>query len=304
MFNSWIFWALGASLFWSVGQIVSKKSLGHLTPLTYNLLTTVLGLVGYLAFAFFLGIKGSGFSLTNFLILSFVTSTYLLYFYVTNLADISLVGTIWACYPITTMIFSVLFLGEKVTPQQAFFVLIILLGVALIGLPSRQDKIPNLTPARRSLGEGGDKDLGSKKMKFESWFWLAVFCAGLVGFSDFLTKVVINNVSMGDYYLIYALAGLPGMLMAFLLDKKGRVFPKLSKSLWLFASFGGLLFMLGNTFFFMAFSKGPASLVAPVSSSYQAVTVVLALVFLKEKLRKVQALGVALAALGIILIGA
>ena len=154
-------------------------------------------------------------------------------------------------------------------------------------------QIPDLT----------DKDPGSKNMKFESWFWLAVFCAGLIGFSDFLTKVVINRIPMGNYFLIYAAAGLPGMLAAFILDKKGRVFPKLSKSLWLFASLGGLLFVLGNVFFFMAFSKGPASLVAPVSSSYQAITVVLAFIFLKERLRKVQALGVALAVLGIILIG-
>jgi uncharacterized membrane protein len=280
MFESWIFWAIAASLSWSVGQIISKKSLDHLTPLTYNLLTTVLGLVGYLAFAFFLGIRGSGFSLTSFLILTFVTSTYLLYFYVTSMADISLVGTIWACYPITTMLFSVLFLGERVTPLQVFFVLIILFGVALIGLPQKL-----------------------KGMKFELWFWLAVFCAGLVGFSDFLVKVVIGRVPMGDYYLIYALSGIPGMLLAFLLDKKGRVLPNLSKSLWLFASVGGLLFVLGNIFFFMSFSKGPASLVAPVSSSYQAITVLLAIIFLKEKIRKVQALGVALAVLGIILIG-
>ena len=51
-----------------------------------------------------------------------------------------------------------------------------------------------------------------------------------------------------------------------------------------------------------AFSVGQASLVAPVSSIYQAITVVLALIFLKETMTKFQFSGILSIILGILLL--
>ena len=246
----------------------------------YNLLVTLVGFTIYVPYAYSQGFNLQNVKLFDFLILAFVASTYLFYFYIALMSQISLTGTIWACYPVTTIIFSVIFLGEKVTPTQILVSLVILFGVALIGLPEKL-----------------------KDFKFERWFWLAVAASAVVGFADFLAKSVINNTALGDYFLVYAFATVPGMFMAYLIDKKGRVLPKLSVKIWFMVIVGAILLELGNVFFFTAFSFGPASLVSPVVSSYQAITVVLALIFLKEKLRKVQAVGVALAVLGIILIG-
>lgn len=268
-------------MIWGVSQVVNKKGLDSLTPLMYNLVVTAIGLLVYLSYASFRGFNVVHFRLSDFLLLTFVTATYLLYLYIVSLGQISLTGTIWASYPVTTVICSVIFLGEKVSLNQVFFIALILLGVALIGLPQ---KIADF--------------------KAEKWFWLALGGAALIGVSDFLAKFVINRNSVGDYFFWYSLAMLPGMILVWFLDKKGRVWPKVPLQIWLTVLLGGLLLELGNVFFFTAFSKGPVSLISPIVSSYQAITVVLALVFLKEKLRKTQALGVALAVLGIILIGA
>ena len=130
-----------------------------------------------------------------------------------------------------------------------------------------------------------------------------IITALLIGFGDFLAKIVIGRIGVANYFLIYGISYLPGLMISLALDKKGRRIPKISLKDWVSALIGATMVTGAGIFFFIALSKGPASLVAPVASSYTALTVILALIFLKEKLRKIQAFGVLLVVLGIILIG-
>jgi len=71
------------------------------------------------------------------------------------------------------------------------------------------------------------------------------------------------------------------------------------------AFFTGILGGLGNMAFFQALVKGGnASVVAPVTALFPMVTVVLALVFLKERLGRVQWMGLGLAFVAIYLLSA
>lgn len=72
---------------------------------------------------------------------------------------------------------------------------------------------------------------------------------------------------------------------------------------WAFLT--GILGGLGNLAFFQALVKGgKASVVAPVTALFPMVTVLLALIFLKERLRRVQWVGLALAFVSIYLLSA
>ena len=72
---------------------------------------------------------------------------------------------------------------------------------------------------------------------------------------------------------------------------------------WAFLT--GILGGLGNLAFFQALVKGgKASVVAPVTALFPVVTVLLALVFLKERLGRVQWLGLGLAFVAIYLLSA
>jgi len=64
----------------------------------------------------------------------------------------------------------------------------------------------------------------------------------------------------------------------------------------------GIFAALGCLAFFGAMKTGKASLVAPVTSLYPALTVLLALIVLKEKLNKVQILGLILAMASIVIL--
>jgi len=64
----------------------------------------------------------------------------------------------------------------------------------------------------------------------------------------------------------------------------------------------GIFAALGSLAFFGAMKSGKASLVAPVTSLYPALTVLLALVILKERLNRVQVVGLILAMVSILIL--
>lgn len=280
MFSGWLFWALAAALVWGIGQVVAKKGLSLFTPLGFNFLYLPFDFLISIPLALLLGVDPARITLFDLLLTVITLATYVLYSYVISMGELSLTGTIVSAYPLSTMFFSTVLLGEKLTAFQLLFTLMIIGGVVLIGFPEKL-----------------------RGLKVESWFGLAVITALLIGFGDFLAKIVIGRIGVANYFLIYGVSYLPGLMLSFVLDKRGRRLPQIPLKDWLLALLGASMITGGGLFFFTAFSKGPASLVSPVASSYTALTVILALIFLKEKLRKVQALGVAFVVLGIILIG-
>ena len=143
-----------------------------------------------------------------------------------------------------------------------------------------------------------------KDIKIEKWFLIALASAFLVGFADFAAKIGVDRMGLSTYMFLYPFSIVPGLALLSFFDRKNIKFPKIPFKVWAVSILGAVMTMtLGDLLFFTAYSKGPASLVSPVAASYQAITVILALVFLKEKLRKIQAFGVILAIIGIILIG-
>ncbi|HLF99556.1 MAG TPA: EamA family transporter [Acidimicrobiia bacterium] len=66
---------------------------------------------------------------------------------------------------------------------------------------------------------------------------------------------------------------------------------------------GGILDLTGNAAILQGFREGLTSVVAPVSALFPAATVILARIVLKERLTRLQLTGVAVALLGLVLIG-
>lgn len=206
-------------------------------------------------------------------------STYFIYYYAISKGQISLTGTILAAYPLTTIILSSLFLREQTNVFQKMAIGLILLGSVLIAMPK------------------------NRKVKFESWVWWAIMGALLTGFGDFLAKMAVNLSDTYTWLFTLGLAYIPLTLINIALDKKGRIIPKLTLRQAVPAVGGIVMISTGMIFFYLAFGKGLASLVTPVSSSYVVLTAVLAFIFLKEKINKIQLVGILSASLGIILLG-
>jgi transporter family protein len=125
---------------------------------------------------------------------------------------------------------------------------------------------------------------------------IALFWWGIFGF---LGKVGSDRISPSQMQIFFTIGMVPvavvcAFRLKFRIATEGR---GVAYSLLM-----GVIAALGSLAFFAAMKTGKASLIAPATSLYPALTVVLAVIFLKEKLNKVQLCGLFLAMVSIVIL--
>lgn len=203
------------------------------------------------------------------------------FFYALSKGQLALMTTLIAMGPMVTTILSLVFLHETLKFNQAIGVGTILFAGVLLVLP--------------------DRKLLQKSRNY-SWVVWGGLTAISMGTADFLTKISTNMIGAPSH-LFYLSLILPLIsLFNFLIDKPGRKLPKITKGNLLPTLFGTSIMWIGSLLFFLAFDYGPASLIAPVASTFSILTVLLAVIFLKEKITLRQMIGVVLAVTGVMLV--
>ncbi len=280
---TWFILALGASVFWACGQVLIKKGFENIPPLWNNIFSNFLLLFIYLIPALLL----SNFritipSLPIFFIILVAASFYLTFYYAISKGEISLTGTVVAGYPVTTILLAYLFLGERLAAFQFVGVCFVIAGVVLVAMPE-MDK--------------------AKESKDFSWFKWGLSASVLIGAGDFLTKLSINNIGSYSYIFFLAVISNPLSFFNYLIDMRSRAFPSIREKKVLFTFIGIIAVLTGSLLFFLSFDYGKVSLITPVSSIYPALTALLAVRFLHEKITLKQCIGIAVTVVGLILIG-
>ncbi len=134
---------------------------------------------------------------------------------------------------------------------------------------------------------------------FPKWLLYAIISMLWWSIFGFLGKVGADRISPSQLQLFFTIGMIPvAILCAYRLKFKIGV----EKVGIFYSLLMGVLAALASLAFFAALQKGKASLVAPVTSLYPALTVVLAVIFLKEKLNKIQLFGLALAMTSIVIL--
>jgi len=128
--------------------------------------------------------------------------------------------------------------------------------------------------------------------------WLALLAG--VGFGSFF--ILISRVSQGEIFWPLAAARLSSLvfLLAIIVIRRQQVLP--GKQVWPIVFLAGVLDVAGNVFFVLATHSGRLDVAAMLSSLYPAVTVLLATILLKERVSRLQAIGVVVALVAIPLI--
>lgn len=172
------------------------------------------------------------------------------------------------------VIFSVFTQGPPGPLQLAGFV-VALLAVALVSRPER--------------AAGRPEGLG-----------LALL-AGL-GFGSFF--ILIGQVSTHAIFWPLAASRVSSLIfmLVFMRIRGEKMLPK--KSVFPLLTIAGVLDVAGNVFFVLATHAGRLDVASILSSLYPAVTVLLAAIFLRERVSRIQAIGITLALGAIILISA
>lgn len=275
----WLFFTLLAALFWGIGQIFVKKGLTNTSALFNNILSTCIGFLIFIPFSLTHEIHFDKFwQIAPFA--GIVSLLFVSYYYTIGRGQLSLTGTIIGTYPLITVILSLLFLGENPSVFQKMAIGTIIFGTIFVAWPKSVQQV-----------------------KLGSWIWWALLSVVMLGTSDFLIKLLMNQTDLYTYLFIYGFSSLFVAGIVWFFDKKGRKLPPFTKEHYLPTLIGVGMIEFGFFLFHLALNGGLASLVTPISGIYVAITAILAWIVLKEKITKMHAVGIALAAIGVILIG-
>jgi transporter family protein len=277
----WLVYTLVAAVCFGVGQVLVKKGLQNTSALFNNALAVVVQIVVMLPYAFIMGVHFDHF-LTAFLYSMLVSALFLSFYYIIGLGKISLTGTIISTYPLITVILSLIFLHENPTAIQKVAIVLTIVGAICMAMP---DKIKEF---RQHLG---------------GWFFWAIVGAFASGFGDFFSKVAIDKTDTYTYIFAYPLGSAVVTILNYFVDKKGRRMPSFRQRGSLPTLIGVSTIEVGLFFFYLAIGSGLISLVSPISSVYVAITVILAFIFLHERINRIQTIGILLSFAGILLVG-
>jgi bacterial/archaeal transporter family protein len=159
--------------------------------------------------------------------------------------------------------------------------------------------------ARPVQSTSADSNLSFPK-RIPKWLLWSLLTIVLWGTWGLVSKIASTGVDAYMNQLLYT-AGLAPLMVFVAITvhrEQGKVSANRNSGIF-WAFFTGILGGVGNIAFFQALVKGgKASVVAPVTALFPMVTVLLALMFLKEKLGRTQWLGLALAFAAIYMLSA
>ena len=137
------------------------------------------------------------------------------------------------------------------------------------------------------------------RKSFPDWVICALASIFWWGLFGFLAKIGSDQVSPSHLYVFFVIGMFPLVIVA-LVRHRGKIQKdKLGAG---YGILNGVFSGLGLLAYYAAMEAGKASIVGPVTSLYPLVTVILALVLLRERLNRLQQLGVGLAIVSVLIL--
>lgn len=289
MTEAWLPLAILAILMYGSSMVVQKKSLHELSVpsmilfsllialpmfvivLMYELLTG--GLSDIPLDGIILGLLGAAFGQIG----------YYTYVEAAKRGPVSIVGSATATYPVMVIVVAIIFLGEFLTVAQGLGVVIIMVSMVTL-----------------SYTHESSKEDKSASQKYYAIVILTVLAWGLWAV---FTKLALLQMSDFAFLGLYSFVVPPVTFLYYRLKKVQirEIWPTWGNAVKLAV----ISAIIGNLAFFveiMAVEVGPAAIVFPLIASAPVVVAILAFIFLRERLRRLEWLLVAGFIIGIILV--
>jgi transporter family protein len=134
----------------------------------------------------------------------------------------------------------------------------------------------------------------------------ALMAFALWGMWSLTSKMAIDRIGAGNIFAFYILSALTAPVLYSWLRRVRPIGPQSTSpplKIWLLGAIGLALNVTGAYAYSFALDGGNASLVVPISSAYPLITVVLAVVFLRERLNRIHLPALAIVLGGLVLLG-
>lgn len=199
-------------------------------------------------------------------------------FEVGNISIVSATSNLWAVF---TVIFAFLFLGQRFSSFQFWGVAMIIAGVTLVAL--KRSNIKNQNPHL----------LKGVKEAIASAFLFGIFWT--------LSDVIAKDIGWLPTTIFVKVGVILFLLLFVLFARRELAIAKTPTQTKLLVALVGILEAFAVASVNWGLTISDAILVTPIASALSIVTITITLVFLKEKVTRVQALGIIIAVAGIVL---
>ena len=266
--------ALSAALCWAIAAVLYKKALRTIGYYATNLLRTLFAFLSTLAI---LPVVQYQFSAITYNLIALITigSVFNLvigdtfYFIGLKKIGVSRTQSISSSYPLFSMIFAALILKEDLTTSVAIGTPLIVGGIALISLSQNNN----------SKTSDDSKITFSKAMSpiIAAFFW---------GVGLLFIKAALSDGNVSPIFAIFLsrLSILPFLFLAIFVSKESNQLRRLSKIDIIVLAIAGILALgLGGILLFTSLYLIDASIAIPLSSTSPFLSILLAMLYLKEK---------------------
>ena len=276
----YIIYALLASVFSGLTSVFAKTGIKNTDSILATFLRTIVISLFLLLIVIFKENINDIFLLDKktllFLILSGISNTllWICYFKALDLGTVSKVTPVDKTSIVLTLILSSLFLNEKITTIKIISIVLILLGTFL-------------TIKKES-----------KDSKDNRWILYAILTAVFTSTTTVLSKIGIENTNTTLITFLRTIVVLIILTTITLFKKKYKYIKDIKSRSWLFIILSGLSTSLSWLFYFKALALGEASIVFPIEKLSLVVSILISIIFLKEKVSKKQITGIIIIVIG------
>lgn len=280
----YIIYALAASLFSGLTSVFAKTGIKDIDSIFATFLRTII--ISLFLFIIVL-IKNdlSDIFLLNektilFLVLSGISNTllWICYFKALDIGTVSKVTPVDKTSIVLTLILSTIFLNEQITISKIISIILILLGTFLT---IKKD----------------DKNNNNNK-----WIIYAILTAIFTSTTTILSKIGIENTNTTLITFLRTLIVLIILMIIVIIKKKYKFLKTIKSKSWIFIILSGLSTSLSWLFYFKALSLGEASIVFPIEKLSLVVSILISVLFLKEKINRKQTIGIIIIIIGMSLL--
>jgi transporter family protein len=211
----------------------------------------------------------------------FYAAAYLLFFKGFELGNISIISATMNLWAVFTMLFAFIFLGQRLSTFQFLGVLMIIAGVALVSLKG--------------------SDIKDQNIKLSSGIKETILAALLFGIFWNLSEIISEKIGWLSTTLFVKIGVVLFLLLFSLLINRELRVANTTPKIKMMILFAGVLEAAAVASVNWGLTIGDVILVTPISSALSIVTITMAVIFLKEKITKLQGIGMIMVITGIVL---
>lgn len=259
---------------------VFAKQIGSFKSLFWSQLAGLISIL-LLVIIFKSSLNVSGLIIFLSIIASILYSAgYLFFFKGFEIGNVSIIAATMNLWAVFTMSFAFLFMGQRLSSIQTLGVVMILMGATLASLNWTEIKNQNF-----------QLSAGVKE---------AIFGAFFFGVFWNVSEIISEKVGWVSLTLFVKFGIILFLLFFSFMTKQGVGLTNISKRTTNIILLMGVIEAIAVALVNYGLTIGDAILITPIASALSIVTILLAIIFLKEKITKIQGIGISMAIIGII----